>query len=77
MEALNNKRLRLRHELQEAYGAWMDATARHARPVPARPVDISGAPGDAALQWFDYLAAKQRLVKAYAEMAPTKLATAG
>jgi hypothetical protein len=61
MEALNNRRLRLRHELQAAYDAWMDATVLQGRGRHA---------GAAPPQWFDYLAAKQRLVLAYADMAP-------
>lgn len=69
MEALNSKRLRLRHELQEAYDAWMDATVWQARDPSHRPLGAAARPSLKAMpQWFDYLAAKQRLVLAYADV---------
>jgi hypothetical protein len=69
MDALNNKRARLQHELQAAYEAWMLAReGQTSRSEPAEAVDISGSPDVAKAQWFEYLAAKQRLVVAYAEV---------
>ncbi len=69
MEALNMKRARLRAELQEAYDAWMHAREWLAGESPSpEPVDISGSPDAAKAQWFEYLAAKRRLVVAYAEL---------
>ncbi len=68
MEPLNAKRARLRDELQQAYDAWMDESELAAREsAPAAPVDISGSPNGATTLWLAYLAAKRRLVLAYAE----------
>jgi hypothetical protein len=68
MEALDKKRARLRSELQQAYSAWMVTSEGRASPGAAQiPIDISGCPDPAKARWFDYLAAKQRLVLAYAE----------
>ena len=62
MEALSEKRARLRHELQQAYRAWMltaelwmSATANDAARDAARA------------KWIDYLAAKERLAMAGAK----------
>ena len=68
METLDDRRTRLRHELQEAYDAWLrisESCAGH-RPI-ADALDVSGCPEPAQLEWFEYLAAKQRLIFAYAE----------
>ena len=68
MESLNNRRARLRNELQQAYEAWILASeAQTSRPTTDARVDISGSPDAAKVQWFDYLAAKERLVLAYDE----------
>jgi hypothetical protein len=68
MEALNKKRARLRHELQEAYSAWMLTSEFCASSQGLlAPVDISGCPDATKLKWFEYLAAKKRLVLAYSE----------
>jgi hypothetical protein len=67
MEALNNKRARLRRELQEAYSAWMATSEFCATSETHVPVDISGCPDTTKVKWFEYLAAKERLVLAYAE----------
>lgn len=68
MEALNEKRARLRLELQRAYNAWLLTSELTAASLaPGGPVDISGAADVAKAKWFDYLAAKERLVLAYAE----------
>jgi hypothetical protein len=66
MEASSNKCERLRHELEEAYDAWLRASeglANSSRPS----VDVSGCPEEAKAEWFGYLAAKERLIVAYAE----------
>jgi hypothetical protein len=66
MEALNRKRERLRYELQDAYDAWLSTSEDPA--IPTRPpVDVSGCRDESKRAWFDYLAAKERLVLAYAE----------
>lgn len=70
MEALNNTRLRLRHELQRAYDAWMESTTRRPRAAPGMPAAMPRVPGAVTPQWLEYLAAKQRLVRAYADMLP-------
>ena len=68
MEALNKKRARLRHELQQAYGAWIVTSEFRASPTATdAPVDVTGCPDAAKAKWFEYLAAKDRLVLAYAE----------
>lgn len=68
MESPNNMRSRLRTELQEAYETWILASeALASRPTTDARVDTSGSPDAAKVQWFDYLAAKERLVLAYAE----------
>lgn len=72
METLDDKRARLRSELQRAYRAWMLASEHWITPVAASlPAEASGRPDTAKLQWFAYLAAKDRLVMAYAERAAT------
>ena len=68
MEALNTKRARLRHELQQAYGAWIRMGEPWASPTATHtPVDASSCPDSAKTKWLEYLAAKKRLVLAYAE----------
>lgn len=68
MEALNQKRVRLRRELQQAYSAWLLTTELPAGALaPGSPVDTSGCSDMAKARWFEYLAAKERLVLAYAE----------
>jgi hypothetical protein len=65
---LSNKRARLRHELQEAFSAWMLASEGDGQSVaPGAPVDVSGCSESAKTEWFEYLAAKARLTSAYAE----------
>lgn len=68
MESPDNVRTRLHCELQEAYDTWLrisESCAAH-RSVAA-PLDVSGCRRSAQSEWFDYLAAKQRLILAYAE----------
>jgi len=68
MEALKLKRARLRQELQQAYAAWTQMSGAWASPTATHtPVDVSGCPDSAKTKWFEYLAAKKRLVLAYAE----------
>lgn len=70
MKALNKKRARLRDELQQAYDTWIlagEAQSRQATSASCVRVDISGASDVAGRQWLAYLAAKKRLVLAYAE----------
>jgi hypothetical protein len=66
MEALIEKCARLRRELEQAYTAWMRMSEFRAT-APDTPVDISGCPDAAKMEWFEYLAARDRLVAAYAE----------
>lgn len=68
MEVLKLKRARLRQELQQAYGAWMQMSESWASPTATHtPVDVSGCPDSAKTKWFAYLAAKKQLILAYAE----------
>lgn len=68
METLDNRRTRLHHELQEAYDSWLRTTEACAtRGSIAASLDVSGCPDAAQFDWFEYLAAKQRLIVAYAE----------
>ncbi|MBN9087571.1 MAG: hypothetical protein J0J01_11735 [Reyranella sp.] len=68
MEAFDDRRTRLRHELQEAYDTWLRISESCAtRESIADALDVSGCPESAQLEWFEYLAAKQRLILAYAE----------
>lgn len=67
MEALDRKRLRLRQELQAAYSAWLTASDIHPSPERlGRQIDDCYAP-PAKLKWAAYLAARERMVLAYAE----------
>jgi hypothetical protein len=68
MENLDMKRARLRLELQEAHGAWLRITeARADLMCPSAGTELSGSPKETQAEWFEYLAAKERLVLAYAE----------
>jgi hypothetical protein len=68
METLDNRRARLHHELQEAYDSWLRTTeACAARRSIAASLDVSGCPDAAQLDWFEYLAAEQRLILDYAD----------
>ena len=70
MKVLNKKRARLRDELQQAYDTWVlagEAEARQATFAHRVRVNTSGASNVARPQWLEYLAAKKRLVLAYAE----------
>jgi hypothetical protein len=68
METLDDRRTRLHHELQEAYDNWLRTSeASAARGSIAVSLDVSGCPDAAQLDWFEYLAARQRLIIAYAE----------
>jgi hypothetical protein len=70
METLDHKRARLRDELQDAYSDWMRASeVPNDRAGAPSPVDTSGCAPESQARWFDYLAAKDRLVAAYAEQA--------
>jgi hypothetical protein len=66
MEVLSSKRARLRRELQKAYGDWL-RTSESRSNESAAPVDVSGCSDATKAKWFEYLAAKDRLVLAYAE----------
>ena len=67
METPDNMRARLHHELQEAYDSWLRISEScAARRSLAAPLDVSGCRQSAQQQWFDYLAAKRRLILAYA-----------
>lgn len=68
METLDKKRARLRGELQEAYSSWELASERMTWPVA--PAAASDCTPDSRARWRDYVAARQRLVAAYAEKRP-------
>jgi hypothetical protein len=69
MEARDQKRLRLRRELQVAYSAWLTASDLYPSPERAegRMDTCYAAPSRA--KWQEYLAARDRMVLAYAEPA--------
>ena len=65
---LDDRRTRLREELQRAFSAWLMASGGGETLAEARDrVDTSGCRDDAKAEWFDYLGAKRRLTLAYAE----------
>ncbi|SKA38257.1 hypothetical protein SAMN02745126_06031 [Enhydrobacter aerosaccus] len=68
---MNQKHSRLRSELQEAYRGWLNSSpeARELAVGHEPRIDIAGYPDANTAEWFAYLAAKSRLVKAYAERA--------
>ena len=72
LETLDNKRARLRHELRQAHSAWLLESDSFAQPAPANASDgaTDSHSSDSRTRWANYLAAKQRLVAAYAEEAP-------
>jgi len=61
MRASHEKLARLERELQDTYDAWMAASAWQASKGR---LDNSGTSEGARAQWFDHLAAKERLVSA-------------
>lgn len=65
MESPSIRRSRLRQELQHAYDVWM--TASEWPRSATVPVDTSGTGTSTRVQWHDYLMAKERLVRAWAE----------
>jgi hypothetical protein len=68
MDNLDMKRARLRLELQAAHGAWLQIADARAKPTrPHTVVEPSGSPKETQTEWLEYLAAKERLVLAYAE----------
>jgi hypothetical protein len=68
METLDDKRARLRRELQGAYDMWLRTSEHCARDRSIEaPLDVSGCRERGRQEWFDYLAAKERLVLAYSE----------
>jgi hypothetical protein len=68
METPDNRCTRLGSELQDAYDEWVrKSEACRGGGSLAAPPDISGCSEAARLEWFAYLAARQRLVYAYAE----------
>jgi hypothetical protein len=69
MQALDEQRSRLRAELRQAYTSWL-ATSESCG-APHEPVDVSGCRLSVKAKWFQYLAAKERLVVAYAEQPST------
>ena len=72
VEILTEKRARLRRELQQAYSAWMTTDECRTRlPTAGASADISGYSDAGRAKWLDYLAAKERMVLAYAEQPVT------
>ena len=68
MDNLQSKRARLRLELLAAYGAWLEVAEARARSTLRHiVVEVSGSPEETQAEWLEYLAAKKRLVLAYAE----------
>ena len=67
MDTLDRKRSRPRRELQTAYSAWLKTSDIY--PSPKRSeVELDacyGAP--ARFKWAEYIAARKRMVLAYAE----------
>lgn len=63
MRASHEKLAHLSRELQDTYDTWMAASAWQASKGR---LDSSGTSEGARAQWFDYLAAKERLISAYA-----------
>ncbi|WP_020695793.1 hypothetical protein [Reyranella massiliensis] len=72
MDNLQRKRGRLRLELVAAYGAWLKVAEDRARSTLRHiVVELSGSPQETRTEWLEYLAAKKRLVLAYAEQSAT------
>ena len=70
METLDEKRARLRGELQHAHRAWLRESEGAAGLLAgSATANASDRPSDGQTKWSIYLAAKQRLVAAYAEEA--------
>jgi hypothetical protein len=67
LETLDNKLARLRGELQQAYSAWL---LENGRTESGPGAHAAVCASDSHTRWAVYLAAKQRLVAAYAEEAP-------
>lgn len=68
MDSLQRKRAGLRLELVAAYGAWLEVAEARARSTLRHiVVELSGSPEETQTEWLEYLAAKKRLVLAYAE----------
>ncbi len=65
MEALHEKRARLRDQLERAYEAWIQRS--ESTGAPGSAVDVSGCSDAAKTEWFRYLAAEERLIAAYSE----------
>lgn len=65
---LDDRRARLRDELQRAFSAWLLASGRGETFAEDHAgVDTSGCGDESKAEWFDYLSAKRRLTLAYAE----------
>jgi hypothetical protein len=69
MQALDARRSRLRAELRQAYTSWLATSESYSGSN--EPVDVSGCRLSVKAKWFQYLAAKERLVVAYAEQPST------
>ena len=65
MPKLTDKRVRLRAELQAAYGEWLRVSSPMEAAAQVASDGERGPP--ATRQWIAYLEAKKRLVAAYAE----------
>jgi hypothetical protein len=71
-DELDDKRARLRDELQRAFGVWLLASGRGETFAEAQVcVDTASFDGQSNAEWFDYLSAKRRLTLAYAEQRVT------
>jgi hypothetical protein len=72
-DVLDDRRARLRDELQRAFGVWLLASGRGESFAEAQ-VCVDTANSDCqsnAEEWSDYLSAKRRLTSAYAEQRVT------
>ena len=68
METRANRFTRLSNDLQDAYDNWVRKSETCANSgAMAAPRDISGCSEAGRVEWLAYLAAKERLVGAYAE----------
>jgi hypothetical protein len=72
MDNLDLKRARLRLELQAAYAAWLHiAQDWENSALPHTVTEPYGSPKETQPEWLACLAAKERLVLAYAEESAT------
>jgi hypothetical protein len=69
-DVLDDKRARLRDEVQRAFGVWL-LTSGESFAEAQVCVDTASSDGQSNAEWSDYLSAKRRLTLAYAEQRVT------